>query len=108
MGCGPVENSSVLDKSLYGNANSNASAQFKAVLTAMKKCQKCHGEWLSFQEADFISTGLVVPGDPQNSMLYYRNINATSNSGPKNMPNLGLPPLSTTELNSLITWISSL
>ena len=108
FGCGPVENSSTLDKAIYGNTTINANPQFASVLISLKKCKNCHGEWLSFQEADFISNGLVVAKDSENSKLYYRNINAISNNGPKSMPNGGLPALSTPELNNLIVWINTL
>ena len=108
--CGPVENSSALDKTLYGNTfdTTGSSPQFAAVRTSLFKCQNCHGSWLSLKEADFKTLGLVVAKSPAASKLYYRNQNATSGPGPKNMPNGGYPAFSTAELDNLVAWINTL
>lgn len=108
--CGPVENSSALDKTLYGNTfdTTGSSPQFAAVRTSLFKCQNCHGSWLSLKEADFKTLGLVVAKSPAASKLYYRNQNATSGPGPKNMPNGGYPAFSSAELDNLVAWINTL
>ncbi|MBC7466774.1 MAG: hypothetical protein H7256_12345 [Bdellovibrio sp.] len=108
--CGPVENSSTLDKTLYGNTfdTSGASPLFTAVRTSLVKCQSCHGSWLSLAEADFKTLGLVVAKSPESSKLYYRNSGATSGPGPKTMPNGGYPSLTNDELQGMVNWINSL
>lgn len=110
VSCGPVENSSSLDKVLYGSSFdlSGSTPQFAAVRTSLAKCQACHGSWLSLKESDFKTLGLVVGGSPENSKLYYRNQGATSGPGPKNMPNGGYPAFSVSELQNLVTWINGL
>lgn len=110
ISCGPVENSSALDKTLYGNTfdSSGSSPQFAAFRSSLSKCQNCHGSWLSLKEADFKTLGLVVAKSPAASKLYYRNQNAISGPGPKNMPNGGYPALSSAELDNLVAWINTL
>lgn len=107
--CSPVENSSSLDRALYGNVDlSGATPQFLAVRTSLSKCQTCHGAWLSLKQADFISLNLVVANSPENSKLYYRNQGVTVGPGPHNMPSGGYPTLTATELTNMVTWINSL
>ncbi len=110
LSCGPVENSSTLDKTLYGNSfdYSGSTPQFVAVRTSLSKCQNCHGSWLSLKEADFKTLGLVVAKSVATSKLYYRNQNAISGPGPKNMPNGGYPAFSSSELDDLVAWINAL
>lgn len=107
--CSPVENSSSLDRALYGNVDlSGASPQFIAVRTSLQKCQACHGAWLSLKQADFLSLNLVVANSPENSKLYYRNSGVTVGPGPHNMPSGGYPTMTATELTNMETWINSL
>lgn len=108
--CKPVENSSTLDKVLYGPSLdiSGSSPLFSSVRTSLSKCQNCHGSWLSLKEADFKTLGLIVGHDPANSKLYYRNLNATLGPGPHNMPNGGGPTLSAAELQNMVDWINGL
>jgi len=108
--CGPVENSSTLDKTLYGNTldTSGSSPQFIALRTSLTKCQSCHGSWLALAEGDFKTLNLVVAKSPENSKLYYRNQGATSGPGPHNMPNGGGPAMTAAELQNMIDWINSL
>ena len=108
--CAPVENSSTLDKVLYGSSFdlSGSAPQFAGVRASLTKCQNCHGSWLSLKEADFIILGLVTKGSPAGSKLYYRNQGTTMGPGPKNMPGGGYPSFSVAELENLINWINAL
>lgn len=108
--CGPVENSSTSDKSKYGPAIdiTGSTPLFASVRTSLTKCQNCHGNWLSLTESEFISTGLVVRRSPEGSKLYYRNQQSTTGPGPKNMPTMGYPALSSTEIQTMIDWINGL
>jgi hypothetical protein len=110
IGCGPVDNSSSLDKSLFGPAVdlSGASPLFASVRTSLMKCQNCHGSWLSLSESDFKSLGLVVAGSPDSSKIYFRNQTAPTGPGPKNMPSGGYPALTSAEIQNMADWINAL
>lgn len=106
--CGKIENSSSQDRSLY-SPTPEGTPQFDAASTVLSaKCSECHGSWAGFSEADFIASGLVVAQSPENSKVYYRNQDATSGVGPKNMPTQGRSALTTAELQVVTDWINSI
>ena len=108
--CGKIENSNSTDDILYGefvetDTNPNyleAKAEIKA------KCLQCHSAWKRYTSQRFVDEGLVIPGQPENSKLYARNILATKGSGPKNMPPSGYSPISPAGITAMDAWISSL
>ena len=107
--CGKIDNSSSTDKSLYGAIIDTGSSDFLAVKTMIRNsCISCHAEWNSYTSADFIASGLVVIANATASKLYYRNQNATSGAGPRNMPNGGQAALTEAELIIMTNWINSL
>ena len=107
--CGKIENSSSLDDVLYGDFTETGSADYLATKTSLNSyCIQCHAAWRTYSEQNFIDAGLVVPGDPASSKLYYRNANATSGAGPKNMPTSGYPPIPSSDLDVIANWISAL
>ncbi len=109
VSCGPVENSSADDKGKFGPPLDIAGSTplFSSVRAALTKCQNCHGQWLSFTEAQFVSNGLVVRRSPEGSQLYFRNLFATTGPGPKNMPTTG-PAMTAAEIQTMIDWINGL
>lgn len=99
------------------NENSNSddapivtgTPQFLAANAIMAdKCVSCHEHSFHLMtEAQFVTSGRVLGGDPQNSPIYYRLTGSTSpNVSPKNMPTDG-NDLTADELNVMITWINS-
>lgn len=106
LSCGKIENSSSQDKYLY-TPPQTGSVQFSAALTAItNKCSTCHGAWTGYSESDYIQSGLVTAQNLESSKIYYRNQNATSGPGPRNMPSGGLPAFSAAELQSIVDWIA--
>lgn len=108
---GPVENSSTTDMSQYGNIQDSGTPAFLAAKTIIRRdCAFCHRHagWNSYQEADFVANGLVTPGDVNSSQVYYRNTNALSGPGPKNMPSGGYPAIGATDLETIATWINGI
>ncbi len=59
-------------------------------------------------ENDFKTLGLVVARSPDSSKLYYRNQNAPTGPGPKNMPTGGQPSLTSAEIQNMVDWINAL
>ncbi len=82
---------------------------FKSVVpTLIDKCASCHTHfnWYEYGEMDYITQGLVVPGDVQNSPIYFRLKKSNQGSGPRNMP-LG-SDISNEELVKLEAWINNI
>ena len=58
--------------------------------------------------AEFIAQGLLIPGDPENSRIYYRIRGSSGPNGDKNMPDDGsTTPLSTDDLTAIATWVTN-
>ncbi len=110
VSCGPVENSATSDKSKFGPPIdiTGSTPLFASVRASLTKCQNCHGNWLSLTESQFVSTGLVVKGSPEGSQLYFRNQLAMTGPGPKNMPTMGYPAMTSAEIQTMIDWINGL
>jgi uncharacterized membrane protein len=111
LSCGKIENSNSTDKFTYGDAPAvTGSIQFIEAATAInKRCAFCHthAQWKNYSEVDYIANGLAVSQSPADSPIYYRNQNATSGAGPKNMPINGNPVMNANELNAVLAWINS-
>ena len=109
--CGKIENSNSTDKFTYGDATAVAGTQqFKdAAVVINKRCSTCHthAQWKNYTEADYVANGLAVSQSPPDSPIYYRNQNATSGPGPKNMPINGNPVMTANELNAVAVWLNS-
>ncbi len=108
---GPVENSNTTDMSQYGNTQDTGTPAFLAAKTIIRtNCTFCHRHagWNSYQEADFVANGLAVPGDVNSSQVYYRNTNALSGPGPKNMPSGGYPAIGAGDLVTIADWINGI
>lgn len=102
--CFQTENSSSGD----GGPDLSGSPEFIAAATVMAaKCTSCHYHAYHTQtEAQLVAQGEVIPGDPENSPIYYRLIGSTGANGPKNMPQDG--PLTSGEMQTIVTWINSI
>ena len=111
--CGKIENSNSTDKFTYGDTVAVAgSQQFKDASTIINnRCSSCHtnthAQWKNYTQDDFVANGLVVSQSPADSPIYYRNQNATSGPGPKNMPISGNPVMTASELEAILAWINS-
>jgi mono/diheme cytochrome c family protein len=74
-------------------------SSMRAVLNA--HCASCHGSWMSFSEAQWLTSGLVVAGDPGASALVTR---LRGYGG--NMPQGG--PIDPGEEGRIAAWVESL
>jgi len=105
--CGKVYNSSTYDASAYGAAT--GSANFLAAQAIIKaNCAICHVQpshqaWGGMSEADFISQGLVKPGDLAGSLLYTK-IQGNRSGVAGDMPQGGTP-LTSDQITVIETWI---
>ena len=105
--CGKIENSSSQDRFLYSQ-HPQGTPQFNAASVVLAtKCGECHGSWTGFSESDFVLSGLITPQKIDTSKIYYRNQNASSGPGKRNMPSSGRPALSATELQTIVDWINA-
>jgi hypothetical protein len=111
----------VLDPALLSDTSSGGggsgtvlpSAAFiaaKAVIDG--KCLSCHasgssyGAFANLTEASAVSRGLVVKGNPNSSILYYRLIGSAGSGGTKNMPQGG--SISAAEVQAVADWITGI
>lgn len=81
---------------------------FKAAVEAFEmscSTNACHGFHM-MTEAELISTGRAIPGDPENSPIYYRMKDSAGSRGPKTMPTVG--SLSTPDREAVREWIENL
>ena len=99
-GCLQTENSSSTDSIVSG------SPEFLAAVSVLSaNCFSCHDEF-NKTEDELITAGFVIPGDHQNSSIYYRLRNSSGPLGDKNMPLVG--SLSTEDIQTIATWIDSI
>ena len=105
VACLQTENSSSEDAGTY---TPGETEEFKAAKVVFQQyCTSCHQHsYQSFSEQDFVDQGLVVPGDSDNSELYFRLIGSSSPRGPKDMPQDG--PLYQNDMAIIKTWIDNL
>lgn len=104
-GCVQTENSSSQDAGLYGGDGSQTTLFTEARTILYVNCNTCHA-YGSYAEQDFVTQGLVIAGDPDNSELYYRLRGSQGPNTPKDMPVTG--QLSQAELNKIRDWILGL
>lgn len=98
-GCLQTENSSSMDgfvpvgEGLFGEVNQ----------VFVNRCSApCH-DFSTYNEQFFIDTGRLIPGDPENSPIYYRIIGSMGPNGTKNMPTFGT--ISPSERDLIYNWI---
>lgn len=96
-GCVQAENSNSQDQFL--NNDGTVSGIFS------QNCANCHAYHTQTEE-QLIDLGLVLPGDPENSKIYYRLVGSAGSFGPKDMPVGG--SLSPSELEQVRLWIENL
>jgi uncharacterized membrane protein len=112
QGCARVVvNSADNDELIASVSNLQGGANFKAAIPAViAKCANCHTHqaWYGYDEVDYVSDGLVVPGDVAGSRLYFRLSTATQGPGPRNMPQGGGAAFTENELSLMTAWIQSL
>lgn len=70
-----------------------------------RSCASCH-DYATLTDQQLVASGLIVPGDPENSPIYYRLINSAGARGSKNMPKSGAA-LTKAEVAVLEDWIRS-
>jgi mono/diheme cytochrome c family protein len=70
-------------------------------------CLKCHKDFGTNSEADFISGGLVTPGSASGSTFYTQLIGSIPTSADSDMPKAGAP-LTTQQLQDVADWINAL
>ncbi len=97
-GCLQTENSSSLD----GEGPIGSLAFLQASEVFNNKCSQCH-DYHTLTEQDFINLSLAIPGDPEGSVVYYRNTGSLGPGGLKNMPSVG--SITAGELIIIYDWI---
>lgn len=100
----------VLDPSLGsapsgGGGSTDKFPQVRSVIQT--SCSSCHSSWGSASSSFFVSSGLVVKGNPEASPLYYRLSGTTGGAGPKNMPQ-SAPALNSASQDLIKDWIQTL
>ncbi len=111
-GCLEIENSSSSDSAGL-TFDPNASAEFIAandVLVRNCSTSGCHfTNFGALTEDQFVAFGarLVIPGDPNSSPVYCRNIGSAGGCN-KNMPQSPRPVLSQLDLDALSDWITTI
>lgn len=68
-------------------------------------CGACHA-FHTLDDATLVANGLVVPGRPEDSKLYYRLTGSSGANGPKNMPTGG--SLSAEDVAKIQDYITAL
>lgn len=104
-GCGNPYNSSYSDALKYGSGVTG-SANFIAARTVMvNHCFTCHAQWAGWNEAAFLSGGIIATRDLTNSLLYSKirgnEVNSAGNMPPSES-------LSVEDLLAIRAWISNM
>lgn len=95
-----------MDAGLYGSDVTGSTA-FQTARTIMaNQCFTCHGDWAAFAETDFVTSGRVVAGDPNGSLLYTK-IRGNDSGTAGDMP-LGKSDLTAEEIASIKSWIAGM
>lgn len=106
-GCLQTENSSALDKNLYGGPEV-ADPEFAAAAEVFEaRCSgaSCHA-FQNSSSAELVTDGLVVAGDAEGSEIYNRIRGSSGSQGAKNMPPSTTIP--TAEADVIKAWINAL
>ncbi|WP_413578300.1 hypothetical protein ACLVWU_07135 [Bdellovibrio sp. HCB290] len=107
LSCGQSYNSSYYDADIYGEGG-GGTPEFQAAQAILRtECATCHAQashqsWGNISEAQFISLGLVSPGNLSGSQLYTKIRNNTTGIV-GNMPQSST--LSTAQIQTIETWI---
>lgn len=105
--CGKIDNSSSGDKTMYGEGGQTGSLAFVGAVSVLGSyCYRCHSDWSSYTESEFMSSGLVARGNPNGSALFYR-IRGNDSGTTGDMPPSGSSP-SAEELKKIKTWIEGI
>lgn len=95
--CGQSNNSNSNDEGQSVTPSSN-----QAISYLQNRCISCHGSWRNYTDLnDYERAGLVVSGDPDNSILVQR----LKNTG-GDMPQ-GAAAIPTSEYTAIRNWISN-
>jgi hypothetical protein len=90
-----------------GPASQPSDPLFTAARNVIRsRCLNCHSEWANLSASGFVGLGLVSPGSPLSSKLYYRLTGSQGGGGPKTMPQSG--SISASEIDQISAWISGL
>lgn len=102
VGCLQTENSSALDGHIP-----DGDEVFLAVNQVFSnRCSApCHDFHLQ-DVTSLISTGRVIPGDPESSPIYYRMQGSLGPNGNKDMPTFGT--INNTERELIYNWIADM
>ena len=90
------------------DAQENLAQEVYAIFE--QNCLNCHGESgaykdeLLIERTALVDTGVIIPGDPENSEFYKRLLGSTENGA--QMP-LNLPPLSQEAVETIAHWITA-
>ena len=94
----------------FGTADAQQNLAQQAYAIFQQNCLNCHGEHGAFTEdliiehTSLISTGVVIPGNPEASEFYKRLVEDTAEK--PQMP-WGAPPLTPIALNTIQQWIAA-
>jgi len=104
VGCLQTENTSSLDADQYSGVVSEEFAVARKIFK--QSCANgCHA-YHAMSETQLIAAGVLVPGSPEASQIYYRLDGSSGSLGPKDMPQEGAF-LSTEEIESIEEWVNS-
>jgi mono/diheme cytochrome c family protein len=70
-------------------------------------CLKCHSGFGNYAESDFVTKGLVSPGNAAGSKLYTQLIGSLPSSSASDMPKAGAP-LTKDQLQDVVEWINGI
>ena len=96
--------------SFYQNVDAQQNLAQEVYTIFEKSCSGCHGESgaykdeLLIERTALVDTGVVIPGNPEDSEFYKRLLGPTENGG--RMP-LNLPPLSQEAIETIARWITA-
>lgn len=103
-------NSNTFDDQRYGPTDLVGGTQFiQAYPIIQKRCISCHSNyhssWGAYKnQQDWVTAGLVIPGDKDNSSFINRIINYGANYS--DMPQ-GQSQLPASEYNKLVDWVEN-
>ncbi len=93
----------------FGTADAQENLAHEAYAIFEQNCLNCHGESgaykdeLLIERTALVDTGVIIPGDPEDSEFYKRLLGPTENGA--QMP-LNLPPLSQEAVETIAHWIT--
>ena len=93
----------------FGTADAQENLAQEVYAIFEQSCLNCHGESgaykdeLLIERTALVDTGVIIPGDPENSEFYKRLLGPTENGA--QMP-LNLPPLSQETIETIAHWIA--